>query len=129
MVGFPYEKNLMASRILHKRLQDAYPDKRVEIVNTAITAINSITLNDYMNEIVKFKPDAILIYAGHNEFYGAMGIGSNETMSQNHTIRNIHFKLMNFRLYQVLRMAITKITNKVNHAPKVAESKGSLMNG
>ncbi|MDA3892051.1 MAG: hypothetical protein PF517_10355 [Salinivirgaceae bacterium] len=62
LVSFPYEKNLMASRILHKRLQDAYPDKEIEVVNTAITAINSITFNDYIKDIVKYEPDAILFY-------------------------------------------------------------------
>ncbi|MBK6285128.1 MAG: SGNH/GDSL hydrolase family protein [Draconibacterium sp.] len=81
--GFPYERNLMFSRILHKQLEDAYPDKKIEMVNTAITAINSFTLLDYTDQILKYKPDAVLIYAGHNEFYGAFGIGSNETMSRN----------------------------------------------
>jgi hypothetical protein len=42
--GFPYERNLMFSRILHQQLEDAYPDKKIEVVNTAITAINSFTL-------------------------------------------------------------------------------------
>jgi hypothetical protein len=48
VVGFPYENNLMFSRILQERLQDAYPDKKIEMVNTAITAINTFTLLDFM---------------------------------------------------------------------------------
>ena len=40
--GFPYEQNLMATRILHKRLQDAFPDRTIEVINTSITAINTV---------------------------------------------------------------------------------------
>lgn len=41
VAGFPYENNLMFPRILSERLRDAYPDKKFEIINTAITAVNS----------------------------------------------------------------------------------------
>jgi len=127
LVGFPYEKNLMSSRILHERLQDAYPHNEIEVVNTSITAINSITLNDYISEIIKYEPDAILIYAGHNEYYGAFGIGSNETMSQNKKIRNLHLSMMNWRIYQLLRLTYTKFEYSLSHKDNVADSKGSLM--
>lgn len=127
MVGFPYGKNLMATRILHQRLQDTYPDQHIEIVNTAITAINSITLNDFMNEIVDYDADAILIYAGHNEYYGAFGVGSNETMSQNKTIRNLHFKLMHWRMYQLFRNVYANVGRTLAKKNNSADSKGSLM--
>jgi hypothetical protein len=90
VVGFPYDKNLMFSRILHQRLIDAYPNKNIEVVNTAITAINTITLLDFMREIVKYEPDAIAFYEGHNDFYGAFGVGSNETLSKNKFIQSMH---------------------------------------
>jgi len=125
--GYPYDKNLMASRILQKRLQDAYPDKTIEVINTAITAINSITLKDYIKQILNFEPDAILIYAGHNEFYGAFGIGSNETMSKSHFLRSVHFELMNLRIYQFMRSAINGISKKLATNPDGADSKGTLM--
>ena len=48
VIGFPYNQNLMFSRILYERLQDSYPEKHIEVVNTAITAINSYSLLDYM---------------------------------------------------------------------------------
>lgn len=124
MVGFPYGNNLMSSRILQRRLQDAYPDKQVEVINTAITAINSITLNDYMNDIVRYDPDAILIYAGHNEYYGAFGIGSNEALGGSEFVRNIHFSLMHLRIYQLLRKGYHAISAGVSGKE---EEKGSLM--
>jgi tetratricopeptide (TPR) repeat protein len=127
VVGFPYENNLMFSRILQKRLQDAYPDKTIEVVNTAITAVNTITFCDYMKEIVRYSPDAILFYEGHNEFYGAFGIGSNEAFSQHKFIRNLHFKLMNLRIYQLMRSCINSVSAMLSHKPDLKNSRGSLM--
>jgi tetratricopeptide (TPR) repeat protein len=103
VAGFPYDENLMFSRILYERLQDSYPGKKIEIMNTSLTAINSYTFLDDMDDILKEKPDAILFYEGHNEFYGALGVGSNETMSKYRELTLIHLKLMKLRTYQFLR--------------------------
>ncbi len=111
--GFPYERNLMFSRILHQQLEEAYPNKKIEVVNTSITAINSFTLLDFAGQIVKCKPDAILIYAGHNEFYGAFGIGSNETMSRNRDLTRLHIALLDFRIYQLIRNGISGVSQKI----------------
>lgn len=124
--GFPYGHNLMYTRILHQMLEDSYPNKKIEVVNTAITAINTYTFADYIDEILDYEPDAILFYEGHNEFYGAFGIGSNETMSRNKSIIRLHLKLMDLRIYQVLRKAINGITAKIG-ADKTAQNRGTLM--
>lgn len=123
--GFPYEANLMATRILHKRLQDAYPDKTIEVVNTSITAINSVTLKDFSRQIVKYEPDAFLIYAGHNEFYGAYGVGSKERGSA--FVRGAHFKLINLRLYQLMQATLRGKADKANSRTENPDQKGTLM--
>ncbi len=127
VVGFPYDKNLMFSRILHQRLIDAYPNKNIEMVNTALTAINSITLLDFMREIVKHEPDALVFYAGHNEFYGAFGIGSNETLSKNKFIQTMHFKMMHLRFYQLLRNTAHALFESSSEKANELNNKGSLM--
>jgi tetratricopeptide (TPR) repeat protein len=111
--GFPYDRNLMFSRILHQQLEDAYPDKKIEMVNTSITAINSFTLLDFIDEILEYQPDAILMYEGHNEFYGAFGIGSNETMSRYRGLTRLHITLMDSRLYQLMRNIINSTTRRI----------------
>ncbi len=127
VVGFPYDNNLMFSRILHERLRDAYPGKKIEVVNTAITAINSFTLLDFMPQILKEEPDAILFYAGHNEFYGAFGVGSNEAATHNTALINLHLKCMNSRLYQLTRNVISGITGLISKRGSAAEKRGTLM--
>ncbi len=127
LYGFPYDRNLMASRILHQRLQDAYPHKNIEVVNTSITAINSITLKDFIKQILKYNPDAILIYAGHNEFYGAFGVGSNETMSKSLFVRTLHFRLINLRIYQLMRSTIHGISKQLIKKSDSVDTKETLM--
>ncbi|MFY9151966.1 MAG: hypothetical protein WAO52_08130 [Prolixibacteraceae bacterium] len=127
VVGFPYDNNLMFSRILQERLRDAYPDKKIELVNTAITAINSFTLADFMPQILKQKPDAILFYAGHNEFYGAFGIGSNEAFVYNPLFIRLHLKLLDFRIYQLTINTIGHISGLFKDLSSKEDRKGTLM--
>lgn len=107
--GFPYEENGVFTTILEKRLQDAYPNKHVEVINTAITAINSFTLYDYIDDILKESPDAVLIYAGHNEFYGAFGAGSVERNMNSRSLIRMHLSLMDIKIYQLLNKVINKV--------------------
>ena len=78
--GFPYGYNGTFSRVLQDALQDVMPGDTVEVVNLGVAAINSYALRDEVDEILARQPDAVLIYAGHNEFYGALGAGSIETL-------------------------------------------------
>jgi tetratricopeptide (TPR) repeat protein len=126
VVGFPYDANLMFPRILQNRLQAAYPDKKIEVVNTAITAINSYTLLDFTDDVLAEKPDAILIYAGHNEYYGAFGVGSNEGIGNYRPMVLLHLKLMDLRFYQLLRNVIFKAFGSSADAGNEAK-RGTLM--
>ncbi|MBN2001299.1 hypothetical protein JW935_27390 [candidate division KSB1 bacterium] len=127
--GFPYEENLTFSKILHERLQDSYPEKHIEVVNTALTAINSYTLLDFIDDILKEEPDAILIYAGHNEFYGAFGIGSVERANKYRKLTFLHLDLLSSRSYQLLRNIINTVSHSMQrdnrHEP--VKGKGTLM--
>ncbi|MGH7494093.1 MAG: GDSL-type esterase/lipase family protein [bacterium] len=109
--GYPYGNNLMFSRILHKRVQDVFPDRQVEVINTAMSAVNSFAMLDYMQEILAQQPDAILIYAGHNEFYGALGVASTETLGKFHGVVKLYLKLQRFKTFLLLRDLIAKARN------------------
>jgi len=82
-VGFPYMHNGAFSRLLKYRLQFAYPDVQFEIINLSLTAVNSYTLYDFSKELVHYAPDGVLIYAGHNEYYGALGVASSSSVGRN----------------------------------------------
>lgn len=106
--GFPYQSGVSFGRVLNYRLQDAFPNKLIEVVNLAMVATNSYTQADFINEILKKKPDAILIYGGHNEYYGALGVGSVENGGNVRWMKRINLKLMHLRTYQMLQKIIAK---------------------
>ena len=45
----------------------------------AMTATNSFTTLDFARELVDCQPDLYIVYDGHNEFYGALGVASRES--------------------------------------------------
>lgn len=101
--GWPYPNNAMFSRILQQRLGDVFPGRNIEVINTGIAAVNSFTLLDFINEIIEQQPDAILIYAGHNEFYGALGAASNESLGRSRWFIKTYLALLHFKTVQWLR--------------------------
>src|SRR5512146_1812011 len=74
--GFPYGRWASPAALLQQRLQRAYPDREVEVVNTAMAAVTSYVLLDFADEIIAQRPDAVVIYTGHNEYLGIGGVGS-----------------------------------------------------
>jgi hypothetical protein len=82
-IGYPYMHNGSFSRMLKYRLQFAFPNTNLEMINLSLTAINTCTLYDFSKKLIRYEPDAILIYAGHNEYYGALGAASTSTVGRN----------------------------------------------
>jgi tetratricopeptide (TPR) repeat protein len=74
--GFPYGKWASLAGILEQRLQREHPGRVVEVIPVAMSAINSWSLLAFTPEVLALEPDAVLIYAGHNEYLGILGVGS-----------------------------------------------------
>ena len=74
--GFPYPHNGAFSRVIRDALHDVLPQDSVEVINLGIPATNSYALLDMADEVIAQHPDAVMIYAGHNEYYGALGSAS-----------------------------------------------------
>jgi len=74
--GFPYPRNATFSRLVRDALRDVLVEDSVEVVNLGVAATNSYTIVDCAGEVLAQHPDAVLIYAGHNEYYGVLGVGS-----------------------------------------------------
>jgi lysophospholipase L1-like esterase len=111
--GYPYGNNLMFSRILNQRLSDTFPGKKIEVINTATAAINSYALLDFMDEILKKEPDAILLYAGHNEFYGALGVASTETLGKFRPIIKLYLQLKKYKTFQLLQDLLWRLKKEI----------------
>ena len=112
--GYPYGNNVMFTRILERRLADTFPEKTIEMINVATSAINTHALLDFTDEILHKEPDAILIYAGHNEYYGALGVASTERLGRVRGIVRVYLKFVRLKTFRLLRDAIGGLGSLVN---------------
>jgi tetratricopeptide (TPR) repeat protein len=76
--GFPYPVFASFGTRLQERLRLSIPQRDVEVINLAMTAVNSFQYVDMADEVLDIAPDVVLVYGGHNEFYGAYGAASTE---------------------------------------------------
>lgn len=109
--GFPYNSNQSFSAFLQRSLNDGLANNsaHVEVVNMGYSAMSSYYVADVAKKILKYKPDFLLIYAGHNEYYGTIG-----TMSgRSHKSRKMYLALKEFRLFQLF----DKLINAGNARP------------
>ncbi|MDZ7290554.1 MAG: tetratricopeptide repeat protein [candidate division KSB1 bacterium] len=107
--SFPYELNARFHRLLHDRLATLFPDKTIEVINVGMSAVNSFTVLDFVQELVRYQPDLFLLYMGHNEFYGAFGVGSTQYLGRNRHIVKFYLWLQNFKTFQLLQNTIAAV--------------------
>lgn len=101
--GFPYGRFGAPSGLLQHQLKNLYPEQDIEVISVAMASINSYALRDFTDDIVALNPDAVLVYAGHNEFLGIMGVGSVFAGTGGHLANLIYLKTRDFRLVQLLQ--------------------------
>ncbi len=99
--GFPYSPMGSFSRYIRRRLELVYPNTSIEVINLGMTAISSYTLLDLLPGVLDQKPDLILIYTGHNEYYGALGVGSVQSFGSSRTLIRFMMYLNDFRITQL----------------------------
>jgi len=117
--GYPYGLGASIASMLENRLRHSWPDKPVEVVNTALSAVNSYTLLDVADDIIAQQPDAVLIYAGHNEFVGIMGVGSNYRLAESPAATAVYLQLKQLHLYKLLeQMLVSKPAVAANSQEK-----------
>jgi tetratricopeptide (TPR) repeat protein len=126
--GFPFSPNGAFSRYIRDRLELLYPKLHIEVINVAITATNSYTIRDLLPEVVEQKPDLILIYAGHNEYYGALGVGSAENIGNSTDVVNFIIWLNKFKIVQFIRASLNSVGNIFSgEVDNSTEKGGTLM--
>ncbi len=126
MAGFPYDYNATAPALLRNRLEEMLPQYHFEVVNVGMSAINSYTVVDFARDLRAYQPDAYIVYLGHNEFYGALGVGSTESLGKNRTLIRLSLSLEKSRLYLLLRDAIGALRRIISH-PSESRGRETLM--
>lgn len=67
------EPSFSLARMLESMLRTAYPDRRFEVINAAVTAINSHVVRGIAEDCAKLEPDLFIVYEGNNEVIGPFG--------------------------------------------------------
>lgn len=107
--GYPYFHNGSFHRWLQYRLMHTYPDLNFEVINVALTAVNSYTVLDFGRQVLNYQPDAVLVYIGHNEYYGALGIGSTSRIANNRRVVQTVLMLKDLRFVQLINNMIRSL--------------------
>lgn len=122
--GYPFTPNGSLARYVKMRLELLYPEKTIEVINCAMAAISSYSILDMLPGILEQKPDFILFYAGHNEYYGALGAGSLETLGSSRWLVNAMLSANKYKTVQLLRNFIKSVMSLF---PKSEVKGGTLM--
>ncbi|MBD3223241.1 MAG: tetratricopeptide repeat protein [Caldithrix sp.] len=124
--GFPYEVNINFPYFIKKHLQKNYPGSDIEMINLGISAVNSHAVRHMLADVKTLNPDMVLIYMGHNEFYGALGMASQEYIGGNITLIQTMLHIREWRIYQLLQ-AIVRGTTAWFTTPTDTSRQRSLM--
>ncbi len=96
--GFPYYSNHSFSKILEVALNEIKRYKKVEVINLGFSAMSSYYEMDVSKKLLKYNPDFIVIYSGHNEYYGTISA----TTGGNHFTKKIYLLLKELRIFQLI---------------------------
>lgn len=102
--GFP--------RVLQYTLAAMLPTNKIEVINAAMTAINSHTILEIAKDCAAYNGNFWLLYIGNNEVVGPFGAGT-VFGKQSAGLNFIRFvlKLKNLRTVQLLDLAMLKLFN------------------
>jgi tetratricopeptide (TPR) repeat protein len=90
------------SDILVEMLSRAGVKKNIEMINLGISTLNSYQVEDFVREIVNYEPDLLILYLGHNEVYGPMGIASTARISKSYRLTQIAKYFKRYKVVQLL---------------------------
>jgi len=94
--GFPYYPNQSFSKIAEKYLNIYIPNRKYEIINVGYAAMDSFYVKDVIKNLIQYDPDFIIIYSGHNEYFGTLGYAA----GQNSVLKNIYLALSEIKIFQ-----------------------------
>ena len=108
-LGFPH-KNHGFDRLLEAQLRAALPGRRVEVINTAMTSVNSHVVYAVANSIPADSADFAVILMGNNEVVGPYGPGTfNQNFLGNISLIRTIQALKRTRTWQAMSSLINQV--------------------
>lgn len=120
--GFPYSPYISFSERIKQKLLLETQGLDIEVINLGMTAVNSYVIRDLSRRLPNYHPDAVVIYAGHNEYYGSFGVASTQfSLVNNMYIKRLILRLKDVAVYQLLDDLITANTRRPRNRTMMAE--------
>lgn len=94
------DPSFSTARFLEVLLPIAWPDTRFEVVNAALTAVDSTVVRMVAADVMDLEPDVLVVYAGNNEIVGPFGPAAGGIGRQ--MVSAVRRGLLHFRFGQVL---------------------------
>jgi len=105
-------------RILEVMLREAFPRINFEVINTALTAVNSHAVLPIAKECLRHQADLLIVYMGNNEVVGPYGPGTVFAPFSSLGLIRFNMALKTLRLGQLLSRLAQGLAAKKN-APGV----------
>jgi tetratricopeptide (TPR) repeat protein len=109
VAAMPYAPNASFANFLRVMIAAGMPDVRVEGINTSMTAVSSYQETDWVDEILgRYDPDLVVVYTGHNEFYGVLAAGSAMSVGESRTAARLFLAVQKTAIYSLVAGIIEK---------------------
>ena len=105
-------------KLLHELLERSKVEKTVEVVNLGIITFNSYQVRDIVKKLPQYDPDLLIIYMGHNEIYGPLGVASNVALGTSRSVINLILKLREIKVFQLANNLYAKLRAPSNRFEK-----------
>jgi len=111
MFGVPFAFAATIPSLVRKQLRHLYPDLDVEVINLGASAINTNIIREMVPQYLSLEPDLVLVYSGHNEFYGPEGIGASWVERQVPALTPWKYRLRRLPLVSWLQRWIGRVSS------------------
>lgn len=125
--GFPFDCQVPFPRQLQYLLSSADTERTYEVVNTGISAMSSTTVLDLLPEILDARPDLLIVYLGHNEFYGAYGTGSAVASPGGDDLTRFTLHLQGLRVVGMMKWFLARWGGEAGGGAKSATLMGAMV--
>ena len=111
--GIPWTPNGKTAQFIHQLLRETFSENSVEVLDLSVPGMNSHGMLDIIKRLAKYDPDAIIIYPGHNEFYGSLAPASVDYLGLRRGNIKLYLRLHKYRLFQLLKNLYVNYVRKI----------------
>jgi len=109
MFGTPYELSATIPALVRKQLRHLFPSLDIEVVNLGASAVNSNVIADMAPDLAALRPHVVLLYLGHNEFYGPDGVGAPWIEKQLPFLTPLKYSARSLRIVRLMQRGLAEL--------------------